>query len=102
MLWSTPKSRPKCRVGFAEWGPETWILLVGIPSEGLANGHFPRCRNRRAPDLQAVKDAKIYSERMQRRCREMMYEGVIGICSSGQAAAEKGRKFSKRPTPGEE
>src|SRR4030095_10990386 len=77
------------------------VSLVGIPSEGFGERPFPPVlQQARARIFKAVKDAKIYflNGCSEKDVEEMIKEGVM-ICSSGQAAAEKGRQFSKRPTP---
>jgi 4-hydroxy-2-oxoheptanedioate aldolase len=89
-------------VGFAEWGPgDMGFSLVGVPSEGFGERQFPPAlQQARARIFKAVKDAKIYflNGCSEKDVEEMIKEGVM-ICSSGQPAAEKGRKFSKRQMP---
>jgi len=94
-------------IGFAEWGPgDMGYSLVGLPQEGRrgAGGDErampPVMLQARARVLKATKDAKIFflNSVNENNVEEMIKEGVM-IGSGGQAAAEKGRKFSKREMP---
>jgi 4-hydroxy-2-oxoheptanedioate aldolase len=92
-------------VGFAEWGPGDmgWSLVGLAQSEGPGGGErqFPPVMlQARARVLKATKEAKIsfLNACGENNVEEMIKEGVM-ICAGGQAAAEKGRKFSKRSMP---
>ena len=54
----------------------------------------------RARVFKATKEAKIFflNACSENNVEDMIKEGVM-ICAGGQAAAEKGRKFSKRSMP---
>ncbi len=86
-------------IGFAEWGPGDmgWSL-------GLLDAHDPpyppAMTKARARVLAACKAAKIafLNQVRENDVEAMIREGVL-IGSGGQAAAEKGRQFTKREMP---
>ena len=94
-------------IGFAEWGPgDMGFSLIGLPEREPGQGrgqrreYPPVMLEARARVLKATKAAKIFflNSVSENDVEQMIKEGVM-IGSGGQAAAEKGRKFTKREMP---
>ncbi len=86
-------------IGFAEWGPGDMGMSLGLP-----DGHRPplhpemaKARSRVLAACKANKLAFLNTVTVD-DVEEMIREGVR-IGSGGQAAAEKGRRFTKREMP---
>jgi 4-hydroxy-2-oxoheptanedioate aldolase len=98
-LANAEKSAKVAGIAFAEWGPGDmgWSL-------GFLNAHDPpyppEMQKARARVLAACKSAKIafLNQTKPDDVEAMIREGVM-IGSGGQAAAEKGRRFTKREMP---
>lgn len=109
-LANSEKSTKVPGIGFAEWGPGdmAWSLgIVNFGSVGKKTGGgggggpmAPEMLKARARVLAACKAAKIafLNSVNENNVEEMIKEGVM-VGSGGQAAADKGRKFSKREMP---
>ncbi len=113
-LSNAEKSTQVPGVGFAEWGPGDmgWSLvgLIERPENppGQSQAHAERRRQEYPPImlqarsrvLNATKAAKIFflNAVTEADVEEQIKEGVM-VCAGGPAAAEKGRKFTKRTMP---
>jgi 4-hydroxy-2-oxoheptanedioate aldolase len=84
-------------IAFAEWGPGDMAMSLGIPG---ATPDDPKMRDARSTVLAACKKHHIFFLNTVRPkdVEAMIKEGVM-IGSGGEAAAEAGRKFTKRPQP---
>jgi 4-hydroxy-2-oxoheptanedioate aldolase len=96
-------------IGFAEWGPGDmgWSLVGLVERQGPATGgerrrqeYPPVMMKARARVLAASKANKVFflNAVSEADVEDQIKEGVM-VCAGGPAAAEKGRKFTKRPTP---
>lgn len=88
-------------IGFAEWGPGDMGISLDLPDGHGANETLhPKMREARSRVLAACKANKIAFLNTVRPndVEEMIKEGVM-IGSGGQAAAEAGRRFTKRQMP---
>lgn len=88
-------------IAFAEWGPGDmlWSLVGNVPRGGSEDAH-PEMKKARARVLAATKAAKIHflNSVNADNVEEMIKEGVM-VGAGNQAAAERGRKFTKRQMP---
>jgi len=85
-------------IGFAEWGPGDMALSLGIRGPGAEKN--PRMQAARAKVFAACKANKIFFLNSMNvdNVIDMIKEGVmVGLAS--QAAAEIGRKYTKRQMP---
>lgn len=98
-------------VGFAEWGPGDmeWSLVgfvdrpprqPGAQGERVDRQYPPVMLQARSRVLNATKAAKIFflNAASESDVEAQIKDGAM-IIAGGPAAAEKGRKFTKRPTP---
>ncbi len=110
-LGNSEKTTKVPGVGFAEWGPgDMGWSLVGLV-EGPPRGRGAQGERRpqefppimleaRRRVLNATKAAKVFflNAVAEADVEEQIKEGVM-VCAGGPAAAEKGRKFTKRTMP---
>jgi 4-hydroxy-2-oxoheptanedioate aldolase len=87
-------------IAFAEWGPGDMALSLGVPFETTEGSMPPIMRAARARVLNACKAHKIFFLNSARaeNIVSMIQEGVM-VVAGNQAAAEVGRKYTKRPQP---
>lgn len=98
-------------VGFAEWGPGDmeWSLVglvdrprpqPGAQGERAERTYPPVMLQARSRVLNATKAAKIFflNAATESDVEQQIKDGAM-ILAAGPAATEKGRKFTKRPTP---
>lgn len=88
-------------IAFAEWGPGDMGWSLGFVGGGQRGGAMPpQMMQARARVLAACKAAKIsfLNAVSENNVEEMIKEGVM-VCAGGEAAANRGRKFTKRPMP---
>jgi 4-hydroxy-2-oxoheptanedioate aldolase len=89
-------------IGFAEWGPSDMSFsLLDLPTiAGPEPRTHPEMLRARGRVLAACKAAKIYflNTVAEDDVEKMIQEGVM-IGSGGQAAAERGRRFTRRTMP---
>jgi hypothetical protein len=77
--------------------------LIGLPTREQARGRreYPQALlEARARVFKATKAAKIFflNAVSENDVEQMIKEGVM-VCAANQAAAEKGRRFTKRQMP---
>ncbi|HEV3333474.1 MAG TPA: aldolase/citrate lyase family protein [Bryobacteraceae bacterium] len=84
-------------LSFAEWGPGDMALSLGVKGGAVTD---PKMVEARAKVFAAVKANHMFflNTCSANNVGDMIKEGVM-ICSANEAAAEAGRKVSKRPTP---
>lgn len=87
-------------IGFAEWGPGDMGWSLGFVGRQRGGGMPPEMVGARARVLAACKAAKIsfLNAVNENNVEEMIKEGVM-VCAGGEAAAIRGRKFTKRAMP---
>jgi len=87
-------------IAFAEWGPGDMSWSLGFFGRRGGSAMPPEMTQARSRVLAACKAAKIsfLNGVTESNVEEMIKEGVM-VCAGGQAAAEKGRKFTKRTMP---
>ena len=85
-------------IGFAEWGPGDMALSLGIRGPGAEKN--PRMQAARAKVFAACKANKIFFLNSMNvdNVIDMIKEGVM-VGPASQAAAEIGRKYTKRQMP---
>ena len=88
-------------IGFAEWGPGDMGISLNLPDGHTANETLhPEMRAARAKVLAACKKNKIaFLNTVRPDDVEKMIDEGVRIGSGGQEAAEKGRRYTKRPLP---
>jgi 4-hydroxy-2-oxoheptanedioate aldolase len=88
-------------IGFAEWGPGDMGWSLGFVGGRQRGGAVPpEMTQARARVLAACKAAKIafLNAVNENNVEEMIQEGVM-VCAGNEAAAARGRKFTKRSMP---
>lgn len=88
-------------IAFAEWGPGDMGISLALPDGHGANETLhPEMASARKRVLEACKKSKIaFLNTVRPDDVEKMIEEGVRIGSGGQAAAEKGRKYTKRQMP---
>jgi 4-hydroxy-2-oxoheptanedioate aldolase len=99
-LQTSEKSTKVPGIGFAEWGPGDMSWSLGFVNRGPREAFPPEMLKARARVLAACKAAKIafLNAVNENNVEEMIKEGVM-IGAANEAAANKGRQFTKRPQP---
>ena len=87
-------------IAFAEWGPGDMALSLGVVGKGASAANAPEMQQARAKVLAACKaNHKFFLNSMApNNVVDMIKEGVM-IGPASPAAAEIGRKYSKRQMP---
>jgi 4-hydroxy-2-oxoheptanedioate aldolase len=99
-LANVEKSLSVPGISFAEWGPGDMALSLGFPGARMDDSMPAPMREARAKVLAACKAHKIFflNSVNPKNVSSMIQEGVM-IGAGGEAAADAGRKFTKRQEP---
>ncbi len=99
-LANVEKSLSVPGISFAEWGPGDMGLSLGFPNAPMDDNMPAPMREARAKVLAACKAHKIFflNSVNTKTVSSMIKEGVM-IGSGNEAAADAGRKFTKRQEP---
>jgi 4-hydroxy-2-oxoheptanedioate aldolase len=99
-LQNAEKSAKVPGIAFAEWGPGDMSWSLGFVGRSPREGFPPEMLKARARVLAACKAAKIFflNAVNENNVEEMIKEGVM-IGAGNEAAANRGRLFTKRTMP---